>query len=153
MEPCCETMRQQVEHQCSQHGKDCPNMLVRWSDFHRRYLLIAENGAYGFTHCPWCGTQVQEPEEDADDGPMETDDQRKHRQWSFDSRLRKVLADRGHRFISKQVGRDANGVYIEAGAFVNEVVYTRKVYKVGADIWTDEMVQAVADAFGKEEPC
>jgi hypothetical protein len=55
-------------------------MLVRWSDFHKRFMLVAGNGFYGFTHCPWCGIQVQEPIPEAEgDGPMETDDQRKHR--------------------------------------------------------------------------
>lgn len=75
-------------------------------------------------------------------------DERKAKQRSMDRRLRAALADRDFRFISKNVGRDDLGVYVEVGAFIGEAVATRKVYQGGApDLWDDDVVTRVVEAF------
>jgi len=63
MKRCCNAMKRQLDHTCDQHGKNCPDRVVLKSglpDGSYRFLLNAENAAYDFTYCPWCGEVVQE---------------------------------------------------------------------------------------------
>lgn len=61
--PCCAAMEEQLSMGCPQHGIDCPDRVVRRTVFHPsggRWLLVAENAAYDFEFCPWCGKRFQD---------------------------------------------------------------------------------------------
>lgn len=62
-------MNKQLNYQCNIHGKNCPDVAVRWVKskldtdslpFTHEYsvLLIAPNAEYQCNYCPWCGTKT-----------------------------------------------------------------------------------------------
>lgn len=58
-------MEVQLSIECQQHGNDCPDAVVRRTTAHPagyRWLLVAENAAYDFEFCPWCGIRFQLPD-------------------------------------------------------------------------------------------
>jgi hypothetical protein len=60
---CCAALREQLFYTCEMHGMDCPDVVVRRTTAHpsgERFLLVAENAAWDFEFCPWCGTRFQE---------------------------------------------------------------------------------------------
>jgi hypothetical protein len=60
--PCCAGMYTQLNYDCLVHGDDCPDRVVRHSTFPEpegRWLLVAQNAEWDFTHCPFCGTRFQ----------------------------------------------------------------------------------------------
>jgi len=63
---CCQMMRDQLESECPDHGKNCPNQVVRRWEFEgqKRLTLRAENATWDFQFCPWCGSRVQKPDEE-----------------------------------------------------------------------------------------
>lgn len=70
--PCCDVMRSQLDYRCATHGADCPDTVVRYGAFpppQGCWLLVAENAAYYFEFCPWCGKRFQEALPDEDDSP------------------------------------------------------------------------------------
>lgn len=58
--PCCDVMRSQLDYRCHMHGTDCPDTVVRYTALQECWLLVAENAAFHFEFCPWCGKRFQE---------------------------------------------------------------------------------------------
>jgi len=64
---CCEQMRAQIEHTCSEHPQvgQCPDQLVGYSARFDEYGIWVRTGedarAYGWLEiafCPWCGSTL-----------------------------------------------------------------------------------------------
>lgn len=56
-------MGKHLSNTCDVHGDDCPDNVIRATTSHPsgfRWLLVAENAAYDFEFCPWCGTRFQD---------------------------------------------------------------------------------------------
>lgn len=58
---CCEMMRLQMERTCSEHGNECPDIIIGLFDHGPAKGLfcipIHDGGSSGITinYCPWCG--------------------------------------------------------------------------------------------------
>jgi len=60
MRYCCEFMRQQLNYDCSEHGPDCPDVIIKLdsSSLNKGKLtLLGRNAEYECNFCPSCGTQ------------------------------------------------------------------------------------------------
>ena len=54
---CCDTMDQQLNYTCDQHGLDCPDIAIR-KNSDGNYSLHAANAVYSIQYCPWCGCKL-----------------------------------------------------------------------------------------------
>jgi hypothetical protein len=63
VKPCCKTMERHLGYRCcEEHGDQSPDRVVLKSTLPEpegRYLLVAQNAAWDFEFCPWCGQRVQ----------------------------------------------------------------------------------------------
>lgn len=59
MKYCCETLKQQVEYTCPQHGDDCPDKVLEYNKDDNKFTLIARNAFYICRFCPWCGQDLK----------------------------------------------------------------------------------------------
>jgi len=64
----------------------------------------------------WEGCQPQEPNHTIND-------------LTFNENMGSAFADHGFGYVNSQIGRDAQGVYLSATAFVADVVTTHRVYR------------------------
>jgi hypothetical protein len=70
--------------------------------------------------------------------------------YTFNDRLRAAMKGTGFDYISRDCGRDDDGFYIKAAAFVppDHAVDTRTVHRPeGVDTWSDAMVRLIVQAF------
>jgi hypothetical protein len=84
--------------------------------------------------------------------PVSLADHRERRR-TFDDRLREILAETGIGFVSQQVGKDNEGVFVEVGYFIKDnTVDSRKFYVLPGDPdpWTDSMVACIATTLGRK---
>lgn len=64
-EACCLTMKAQLGYQCDDHGLECPDIVLRYSEDYDNFSLYAPNSVqYACFFCPWCGTKLRDPDLD-----------------------------------------------------------------------------------------
>jgi hypothetical protein len=64
---CCEQMKQQMELECPDHGRSCPDILIRYIDIFDEYGLNIFDGGNSYiviNFCPWCGRKLPESQRD-----------------------------------------------------------------------------------------
>lgn len=66
---CCDRMRADLEHVCSQHRDrfSCPDALVSYTAKFDEFGLIVHDGARSevrIAYCPWCGTRLPDSRRD-----------------------------------------------------------------------------------------
>ena len=58
MTTCCDIMEAQLNYVCNEHGNECPDIVIRYSDDYEAHSLYSPNAEYACYYCPWCGTKL-----------------------------------------------------------------------------------------------
>lgn len=60
---CCDGLKEHAGKNCQQHGQNCPDKAIKWSDYYKSFQLQAVNGNYHCSFCPFCGGKLPEVDE------------------------------------------------------------------------------------------